>query len=396
VPGKRSNPLRHRHRLELIASLRQDGPASRAELVRRTGLSRVTISGLVADLLDRGIVVEREDPDGPSGRGAGRRPSVLTLGPAAGTVLGVDFGHTHLRVVAADLSGQVLAEGHRAVDVDRSAAEALDEATALIDALLKDARIDADDVIGVGMGLPGPIDSRTGVVGSSVILPGWAGLHPADELQRRLGFPVEVDNDANLGALAEVLFGAARGARDAVYVKVSSGVGAGLFVGGRIHHGASGITGELGHTLVDPNGTMCRCGNRGCLETRAAAPALLDILRPTYGDDLTADDIVRLANDGDVGCSRVLGDAGQLIGRALAEVCNLLNPELIVVGGELSGAGAPLLKGIRDAVDRYALPAVASAVDLRAGLLGSRAEVLGAVALIIRDSRQVSPALRAA
>jgi predicted NBD/HSP70 family sugar kinase len=394
VPAKRSNPLRHRHRLEVITSLRQEGPASRAELVRRTGLSRVTISGLVADLLDREIVVERADPAHPSGRPPGRRPSVLTLGPAAGSVLGVDFGHTHLRVVAADLSGEVLAEGHRAVDVDRSAAEALDEATGLIDALLKDARVEREDVVGVGMGLPGPIDRRTGVVGSSVILPGWAGLRPADELQRRLHLPVEIDNDANLGALAEVLFGAARGAQHAVYVKVSSGVGAGLFVGGRIHHGASGITGELGHTLVDPNGRMCRCGSRGCLETRAAAPALLEILRPTYSDKLTADDIVRLANDGDVGCSRVLGDAGQLIGRALADVCNLLNPEVTVVGGEL-GAGEPLLKGIRDAVDRYALPAVASTVDLRAGRLGPRAEVLGAVALIIRDSRQVSRALSA-
>lgn len=395
MPAKRTNPLRHRHRLDVIASLREEGPASRADLVRRTGLSRVTISGLVGDLLDRELLVEREDSGETPGRAVGRRASVLTLGPAAGAVVGVDFGHAHLRVVVADLSGDVLGEGHRAVDVDRSAAEALDEATGLIDALLEGARVERDDVVGVGMGLPGPIDRRSGVVGSSVILPGWAGVRPAEELQRRVNLPVEVDNDANLGALAEVLFGAARGARHAVYVKVSSGVGAGLFVDGRIHHGAGGITGELGHTLVDPNGTMCRCGNRGCLETRAAAPALLEILRPTYGDQLTADEIVRLSNGGDVGCSRVLGDAGRLIGRALADVCNLLNPEVVVVGGEL-GAAEPLLKGIRDAVDRYALPAVASAVDLRTSRLGRRAEVLGAIALIIRDSRKVSRALSAA
>jgi len=388
------NPLRRRHRLELITSLRTDGPASRADLVRRTGLSRVTVSGLVADLIERSIVVERGQQ--AAAGSAGRRPTVLGLGPAAGAVLGVDFGHTHLRVVAADLSGEVLAEGHRALDVDRSAGEALDQAAGLVDALLKEAGVDRADVAGVGMGLPGPIDRRTGVVGSSVILPGWAGLRPADELERRLDLAVEVDNDANLGALAEVVFGAARGARDVVYVKVSSGVGAGLFVGGRIHYGASGVTGELGHTQVDPDGSLCRCGSRGCLETRAAAPALLEILRPRHGDGLTADGLVRLAHGGDVGCRRVLEEAGRLIGRALADVSNLLNPEVIVVGGELGGSGESLLTGIRTAVDRFALPAVATAVDVRSGRLGPRAEVLGAVALIIRDSAHMSRSLKAA
>ena len=388
------NPLRRRHRLELITSLRKDGPASRADLVRRTGLSRVTVSGLVADLIERSIVVERGQQTAEGS--AGRRPTVLGLGPAAGSVLGVDFGHTHLRVVAADLSGEVLAEEHRALDVDRSAGEALDQAAGLIDALLEEAGVDRADVAGVGMGLPGPIDRQTGEVGSSVILPGWAGLRPADELQRRLELPVEVDNDANLGVLAEVVFGSARGADDVVYVKVSSGVGAGLFVGGRVHYGASGVTGELGHTIIDPAGSLCRCGNRGCLETRAAAPALLEILRPQHADDLTSGDMVRLANGGDVGCRRVLEDAGQLIGRALADVCNLLNPEVIVVGGELGGAGESLLIGIRTAVDRFALPAVATAVDVRAGQLGPRAEVLGAVALIIRDGDRMSRSLKAA
>jgi predicted NBD/HSP70 family sugar kinase len=364
--------------------------------VRRTGLSRVTVSSLVADLIDRNIAVEREGPAERSTGSAGRRPAILALGPAAGRVLGVDFGHTHLRVVAADLAGEILAERHRALDVDRSAAEALDEASALIDDVLDGTGVQRDEIAGVGMGLPGPIDRATGVVGSSVILPGWAGLRPANELHRRLDLPVEVDNDANLGALAEVMFGAARGADNVVYVKVSSGVGAGLFIGGRIHHGSSGVTGELGHTVVDPTGSLCRCGNRGCLETRAAAPALLEILRPQYGDDLTTEDIVRLANDGDVGCRRVLRDAGQLIGRALADVCNLLNPEVIVVGGELGGSGEPLFTGMREAIERFALPAVATAVDVRAGRLGPRAEVLGAVALIIRDGRRMSRSLLAA
>jgi predicted NBD/HSP70 family sugar kinase len=239
--------------------------------------------------------------------------------------------------------------------------------------------------VGAGVGLPGPIDRRTGTVGSAVILPGWAGLRARDTLARRLGLRVEVDNDANLGALAEASFGAGRGLSDIVYVRLGSGLGAGLVIDGRLHHGATGLAGEIGHVQVRADGVVCRCGNRGCLETIAAEGAIRALLRPARGHEVTRREILELVEAGDRGATRVVNDAGQAIGRVLADLCNALNPEA-VVGGELSDAGEPLLGGIRDAIHRYALPGAASVVKVMHGELGERAEVLGALALVTRST----------
>jgi predicted NBD/HSP70 family sugar kinase len=283
----------------------------------------------------------------------------------------------------------VLAERTVELDVDRAAAAALDPAARLVDRVLADGGVDRGRVVGAGMGLPGPIDSRTGTVGSSVILPGWVGVKAAHELARRLNLHVEVDNDANLGALAEAAFGAGRALSDIVYVKVSSGIGAGLLLAGQLYHGSSGLAGELGHVQVRPEGAVCRCGNRGCLETVAAAGPLLALLRPAHGEQLTLRDMLELVAAGDPGAMRVVNDAGRAIGRALADLCNHLNPSAIIVGGDVSAAGAPLLDGIRESVDRYAQPGAAHVVEVRAGVLGERAEVLGALALVIGDTERL-------
>jgi predicted NBD/HSP70 family sugar kinase len=242
-------------------------------------------------------------------------------------------------------------------------------------------------VINVGMGVPGPLLHVDGTVGSGAILPGWVGVHAGEEMQRRLGLPVVVDNDANLGALAEAMIGAGRGARELVYLKVASGIGAGLVIDGRVHHGAGGTAGELGHLLVDEEGQVCRCGNRGCLETVAAVPRLLEQLSRTHGSGLRIEDVVGLAAGGDPGCQRVIADAGRHIGRAVAMLCNLLNPARVIVGGDLSAAGDLLLDPLRAALRRYAIPAAAEAVEVRAGVLGEQAEVRGAVALAVGEAQ---------
>jgi predicted NBD/HSP70 family sugar kinase len=295
-----------------------------------------------------------------------------------------------VRVALADLSSEVLAEADQALDVDRAAEEALDTAVGLVDLVLADAGVERERVIGAGVGMPGPVDQVSGEVGSSVILPGWAGLRPVAEVERRLGMQVEVDNDANLGALAEAKFGAGRDVQDLVYIKLATGVGAGLILGGRLHRGVRGIAGELGHVQVDPAGPICRCGNRGCLETIAAAPALLELLRRSHGDQLTSRDLVALAEEGDLVARRALGDAGRAVGRALADLVNNLNPELVVIGGDLPSDA--LVEGVRESIARHALPAAAEAVSVTAGVLGERAEVLGALALLIGDTERLSSA----
>lgn len=379
--------LRDRNRTQVIAVLRRNGTASRADIARLTGLSRTTVSSLVGELVGSGLVTEA---NGAPGSGRGRPGVPLALDPAAGASLGIDFGHTHLRVAVADLSSRVLAERHRELDVDRDSGDALDAAVELVGEVLAEAAIERSRILGVGVGLPGPLDRESGTVGSTVILPGWAGLRPAEELERRLALPITVDNDANLGALAEhAVGGAAHGIADFVYLKIASGIGAGMVLGGRLHHGASGIAGEIGHVLSSPEGVVCRCGNRGCLETVAAAPALIGLLRISHGP-LQPADLLRLAEEGDVGVRRVFGDAGRSIGRAVADLVNAVNPARIVVGGELSMVGAPLLDGIRASVERYALPAATAGLEIVPGVLGDRAEVLGAIALVVSDTERVS------
>jgi predicted NBD/HSP70 family sugar kinase len=315
----------------------------------------------------------------------GRPPVLLSFDPSAGAAVGIDFGHSHLRVAVADLSTTILAERVLPIDTDHAAHDGLDLALDMVEDLLGEAGIERSRVIGAGLGLPGPVDPAGCMIGSSAILPGWVGVAAAEEMRRRLEVPVLVDNDANLGALSELAQGAGQGATDMIYLKVSSGIGAGLILGGRLYRGWAGMAGELGHVLVDPEGPVCRCGNRGCLETAASSGALLDLLRRSHGD-LTVAEMLRLAHDGDLGCRRVIADAGRVIGSVVALVFNVLNPERLVVGGDLAAVGELLLDGVRESVRLAALPAAAEVAGVVAGHLGERAQVLGALILAVGEA----------
>jgi predicted NBD/HSP70 family sugar kinase len=381
--------LRERNRLRVIDALRSRGAISRADIARQTGLSRSTVSSLVGDLQATGLVVERaEDGVAAAGPQGGRPPVLVALDSSAGAVLGLDFGHDSLRVAIADLSYAILAETAVDLEVDSAARDALDTAARLVAELIEEAGVERGRMLAAGVGLPGPIDRETGRVHSQPILPSWVGLEPARELQERLDLPVHLDNDANVGALGESTFGAGRGTRVMAYLRLSAGIGAGLVIDGRPFRGARGVAGEIGHVLVDPQGPICRCGNRGCLETFVAGPALCELLRRSHGP-LTVKDLLRLAKDGDAGCQRVIADAGRVVGRAVADLCNYLNPDLVVVGGELSVAGDVLLEPMREAVRRFAIPAAADDVQIVAGTLGDRAELLGALALAGHESQAV-------
>jgi predicted NBD/HSP70 family sugar kinase/lambda repressor-like predicted transcriptional regulator len=373
---------RARNRGRVVAALREAGAASRAELARRTGLSRTTVASVVAELERGGVLDERADQAGASPRG-GRPPRLLSFSRSAGAAIGIDFGKSHLRVAASDLSHAILAETERPMLTEQPAESGLAAAVELVEEVLGEAGVSRADVVGVGLGLPGPIDRRTGRVGSSSILPGWVGVRAGEELGSRLGLPVEVDNDANLGALAELHWGAAEGRSNAAYLKVATGIGAGLIVDGRLFHGSGGMAGEIGHTIVDEHGPVCRCGKRGCLETLAGTPALVELLRPRLGRSIRTAELLELAAAGDSACRRVIADAGRHIGMAVATLCDLLNPELIVVGGELSRADDLLLDPLREQVHRNAIPATARDVEVVAGVLGPRAELLGALALVL-------------
>ncbi|MEP6813885.1 MAG: ROK family transcriptional regulator [Actinomycetota bacterium] len=385
--------LRERNRLRVVDALRRSGTATRSELAQMTGLSRTTVATLVGDLQTAGLVVGADDEQALARSGGrGRPPALLRLDPSAGVALGIDLGHSHVRVAVADLSSALLGEADAPVDVDHDADRALDTASRLVDDVLAQAGVERDRVIGAGMGLPGPYDRGLQMVNSATILPGWVGRNAAEELGARIGVQVEVDNDANLGALGELTFGAARGISNGIYMKMSTGIGAGLILGGTLHRGATGIAGELGHVQVQADGIACNCGGRGCLQTVAAVPGLLAAARGAHGPDLELAGLIELVRNGDFGTRRIVGEAGRAIGRVLADLCNHLNPEAIIVGGDLSAVGDPLLAGIREAIDRYALPGAAEAVEVRAAVLGERAEVLGALSLVIADTERLRSA----
>ncbi|MFI2356502.1 ROK family protein [Streptomyces anulatus] len=378
TPGSQTSL--HRANLErVVRAVRMAGSLTQAEIARSTGLSAATVSNIVRELKDGGTVEVT-----PTSAG-GRRARSVSLSGDAGIVIGVDFGHTHLRVAVGNLAHQVLAEESEPLDVDASSAEGFDRAEVLVKRLIAATGIGPDKVIGIGLGVPGPIDVESGTLGSTSILPGWTGINPSQELSGRLGVPVYVDNDANLGALGELVWGSGRGVKDLAYIKVASGVGAGLVIDGTIYRGPGGTAGEIGHITLDESGPVCRCGNRGCLETFTAARYVLPLLQSSHGPGLTMERVVQLAREGDPGCRRVIGDVGRHIGSGVANLCNLLNPSRVVLGGSLAEAGELVLGPIRDSVSRYAIPSAARQLSVLPGALGGRAEVLGALALVLSE-----------
>jgi predicted NBD/HSP70 family sugar kinase len=376
--------LRESNREKVVKALQTLGVASRADIARWTGLSRSTVSSIVAELHDEGLVVDRED-GGREAAGSGRPPALIALDPSAGYALGIDFGKRHLAVALADLSHELLGEKWVEMADDYEAGEGMARAAELVDGLLDELGADRTRVIGVGMGIPGPIQT-SGMVGSFAILPGWAGTAPQERMAELLGLPVRVGNDANLGALAESTWGAGRGSSNVVYLKLATGIGAGIVIGGRLFEGAGGTAGEIGHTTIDETGDICRCGNRGCLETYAGAAAIASLLSRSFDEQLDPEDVLSRAADGDAGCRRALADAGRHIGVAVANLCNLVNPERIVVGGSLGHAGALLLDPLRESVSLRAIPSAGEDVRIVPGELGERAELLGAVALVLQEA----------
>ena len=373
----------------MIDTLYRHPATSRADITARTGLSRQTISTVVEELEHAGLVHEHTASDQTRTRGSGRPPVLLSLVPGAAFAAGVDFGHRHIRVAICDLAGEPLSDDWSPAEVDHGPFQSLDLAHELLREALSSAGLGRDQLLGVGLGVAAPINKTTGELETDGILPGWHGIRPAAELEQRLGVPVQLDNDANVGALGEKVFGAGRDVDDLVYVRLSAGVGAGLILSGRPFHGSLGVAGEIGHVLVDPRGAICRCGNRGCLETIASPVAVAALLERSIERPVTISTLLELVAAEDRGARRAVSDAGATVGAVVAALVNIVNPELVVVGGELAATGDVVLDPIREAIKRHCVAPASGAVRVTAGTLGPRAEVLGAAALILAQSPQV-------
>lgn len=372
---------RQRSRQQLLEVIRRENGVTRADLSLITGLSRSAVAEAVQDLLNERLIAEEVLAAGGKGAGRGRPSALLVPSGGAGFVVGIDFDHERVTVAVATADGQIRAEERAAVNVDSEAAAALDVAAGMVHRLLGQTGLTLAEIRAVAAGVPAPLDVRAKRIHHASVLNGWVGLDPARELSDRLGRPVVIGNDADLGAAGELRFGAAKGARDFIYVKASEGIGAGLVLAGSVYHGATGAAGEIGHTRLGEQGAWCRCGNRGCLETVVSSALVGRLIRelglPPGRDQIFP--LVELARHPVVG--RFIAEAGRTLGRVLADLSNCLNPALIVLGGELGTAGEPLAEGVRESINRYAQPAVAGAVEVKLAALGLRSELLGAVGL---------------
>jgi predicted NBD/HSP70 family sugar kinase len=305
--------------------------------------------------------------------------------------VGIDFGREVVRVAVANRAGEPLAHARSdRLEVAHESRAALATAERMVDALLEEAVLGRDRITAAGVAVSAPVRSDLPGFASDVIFPAWSGVDVAGEIGAQLGVSVYLGNDANLGALAEATFGAGRSVRNCLYVMLSEGIGGGVIIDGSIYQGQTGAAGELGHIVVNPEGQVCRCGNRGCLATIAGGAALTGALRQTHGPDITLDQVIALVHHRDPGALRLVADAGRAVGRALAGICSVLDPGLVIVGGELAPAGQPLLESIQESLDRWFSPAAGSRPVVILGELGAQAEVLGAVALAMQQVAAVT------
>lgn len=374
--------LRRLGRVRVLRALAENRCLSRADLVQQTGLARASVGSVVFDLIDEGLVEETVDTGAPAIR-AGRPPQMLCLRPAAAYAAGVDIGHDQVRAVLTDLVGNPCWDGGERLEVDHDPDRALALATDLIERALADSGVPQAKILGLGIGIACPVDEIRGELYTEGVMPGWSGVRPADELGERTGLPARIINDANACVLAEQRFGTARDLADVVYLRLSTGIGAGVISGGRMLLGHNGVAGELGHVSVDPQGTVCRCGSRGCLETVASPTAIAALLARSWGRPVSDTDLPGLLRSGDRGALRAVGDAGEAVGRVLAPAVMLLNPRLIVIGGDMASAGEPLFEPMRRAIARSVMTCHAQAFRIVASSLGASAGVRGAAALVL-------------
>lgn len=369
--------MREANRVRIVEAVKRYGGLTQVELAAATGVSTATVSTIVRELLAAGVVETH------STSRSGRRATRVTMARRLGLVAGVQIGPRILRVALSDLALDVVADQSMPLPIDHRIDTTLDRAALLAMDLLDQVGADDGELLALGLALPAPVDPETGMLTVRGTMRGWEDTELSRVLSDRIGLPVHADRDANLGLIAEHDIGAARTLSDVVYVRIGQTSTAGILLDGRVHRGRGGTAGEIGHVLADPSGPVCRCGNRGCLDTIVGAPALLGLLRPSHGD-LTLGDLLARAAVGDPGCRRVLSDAGRAVGQVVGDLVTALGPEAVVVGGELAAAGDMLLEPLREAAAVRALETSWGRVPILAGTLGERAEILGALALARR------------
>lgn len=360
---------------------------SRTELSEGMGLTRAAVTIIVNDLITNGIIVETESRTTSSGR----PPVVLEINPSLGLVAAIDMGAMHLSVALGDFSARILEEIEIPFRIADGPEKCLKEANRVLQEILLRRGLTPADLSGIGVGVPGPVITERGTVMAPPIMPGWDRFPIRAKFEEKWNTAVTLNNDAELGALGEWAYGAGRGEKNLAFIKVGSGIGAGLMINSQIYGGTTGSAGEIGHLTVGENGPLCACGNHGCLEAFAGGHAIASqakklvasgkrtLLSEKSIDSLTAQDVAEAARRGDLPAQEVLKRSGTYIGIAIAGLINLFNPSSVIIGGGVAQVGDLLTAPIRQAVRERSLRASEHGVRITTAMLGRRSSLIGAM-----------------
>jgi glucokinase-like ROK family protein len=389
LPGLHAHIVKNLSRHVILDMIRfTSGGISRAEIARQMDLTRAAITTIVDDLVQKELV--RESASGPAT--GGRKPILLEINPKHGFVVGIDIGATHAGLVIADFSASVLHEAEFPLDINRGPEVCLPVIDTHLRRQLDQLNLPMSQILAIGVGVPGPVVAEAGAVSSPPIMPGWDNFPIRKHLHDLWGVPITLNNDAELGALGEWAYGAGRSQQNLAYIKVGTGIGSGLLLDGQVYRGATGCAGEIGHITIQENGPLCSCGSYGCLEALAGGRAIarkareavlagrrtqLAIIEPV--EAISARDVAEAARLGDLVAQQIVTTAGGYLGIAIADLVNLFNPGLVVVGGGVAQMGDLLLDPIRRAVRERSLRPAAQAVRITAAVLGRRSSSMGAV-----------------
>lgn len=378
----------------VLDAIRHYGPISRTELAEMTELTSATITNVTSHLTDLGLISE----SGSAASHGGRKRVLLTLRENAYWAMGIEISRNHVSGVLSNLGGMILERAHEEIERTEGPQKTIDRVIAMGKRFLKRARESGRAVIGLGIGVPGPVNSEEGIVISPPNFPGWSWIRLRDRVEEELDLPVYIDDDAKTAALGEAWFGAGRGVDSIVYISVGTGIGAGVIVNGHLYRGTHELAGQIGHMTLDVNGPRCECSNVGCLEVLAAVPALLNAaasrlqagepsaLQPLFEQDqLTMDEVCRQAEKGDPLAVSVMDQASRYLGAGVVNAVNLYDPEMIILGGRLVRSYKTLVDQVRGIVRERSFSFAADSVTIVPSALQGDSSAVGGVTLALEQ-----------
>ena len=372
--------IRSINRTLVLNAIKNHGPISRTEIVKLTGLSPASLSNISAELIESGLVFEKESGESSGGR----KPVYLALNPHGGFVIGIKLAEKQISATLTDLEATVICNKSREIH-SKDSQKVLDDIAEVVQAIIDEQNVESDKLLGIGLGLAGIINNHEGTLLYSPFF-GWHDLPIGEILESKLGVPVYLDNDVNTLTITESLFGAGKGIENFLVVTVGRGIGLGIVIGGRIYHGYQGGAGEFGHTVCDENGPLCDCGKHGCLETFVADPALINAANAVLQDPVSnVDEMIGLAEQGHKEIEAIFVNAGKKLGQGIANLINLFNPKLIIVSGEGVRSGDLLFKPMKETIDKYSIQCLGKGTEILIDKWEDFAWARGAASLVLQE-----------